>query len=197
MGCQDQQYISFFPHYVRPCESGSPARPGDIWALATMCSTGLQSEPSGQRPLSENKMLSLLEHFVFHFTSTSEISVKNVTFPSMDQGCFHGNTSNSHELQFYVNWLLMEDKTKASRENWESLVPWSAESGGRGLSVSYARILMFSGPWGCWTRNHFMHTTSQSLWAKTDFKSHLEPLVLKPHKLSPRMGKNWMKITGW
>ena len=41
----------------------------------------------------------------------------------MNQGCFHSNTSNSLELQFYVNLLLMEDKTKESRQNRETLTP--------------------------------------------------------------------------
>lgn len=41
----------------------------------------------------------------------------------MNQGCFHSNTSNSLELQFYVNLLLMEDKTKESRQNRETLIP--------------------------------------------------------------------------
>lgn len=44
-------------------------------------------------------------------------------FTSMNQGCFHSNASNSPELQFYVNLLLMEDETKESKQSRETLVP--------------------------------------------------------------------------
>lgn len=44
-------------------------------------------------------------------------------FTSMNQGCFHSNTSNSLELQFYVNLLLTEDKAKETRQNRETLTP--------------------------------------------------------------------------
>lgn len=41
----------------------------------------------------------------------------------MNQGCFHSNTSNSLELQFYVNLLLTEDKAKETRQKRETLTP--------------------------------------------------------------------------
>ncbi|KAI4543663.1 hypothetical protein MG293_006457 [Ovis ammon polii] len=55
--------------------------------------------------------------------STSKNSINSLMFTSMNQGCFHSNTSNSLELQFYVNLLLTEDKAKETRQNRETSTP--------------------------------------------------------------------------
>lgn len=103
-------------------ESGSILRPE---VNLSLCYTHLQMKTSECGPLSLKTKCHSYSNInsVFLFTSTSENSINSSMFTSMNQGCFHSNTSNSLELPFYVNLLLMEDETKESTQKRESLVP--------------------------------------------------------------------------